>query len=77
MSSSELGTTRAGGINEFRVSEDERALIWVNDAGERNRRPADEHHIYLWRRLVNMTREAEAAFEQIAQFIAAEEAKKQ
>lgn len=72
----ENGTTRVGGINNLRMSEDEKALMWENDANERISRPADAIHIYMWRKLQNMMQEAEAAFEQIAQFIKAEEAKK-
>lgn len=72
----ENGTTRVGGINNLRLSEDEKALMWENNAGERISRPADSLHVYLWNKLRAMTQQSEAAFEQIAAFISAEEAKK-
>lgn len=73
MTGIEKGKTLAGGLNDLRISPDEKSLIWVNDAGELLTRPPDAIHVELWRQLRMARQAAESAGNQMAQMLADED----
>jgi len=68
-----VSNSLAGGLNDLRVSPDEKTLIWMNDADELMTRPADPIHVALWRQLRRWKAAHESVSNQMAQMLAFED----